>query len=511
MQEKIIIADFGSQYTQLIARKVRELGVYAEIVPYTKLTPDFIDKENPAGIILSGGPASVIREGSPSIDPTVFKKAKRAPILGICYGMQLMNKLCGGEVGPSIKREYGRQKVEVKKKGNLLKGFKSKTEVWMSHGDVIRKPAKGFAVLANSDNHIASIENQSSKLFGVQFHPEVHHTREGKTVLKNFLGICGCKADWTMKAYIEQKTREIRDQVQDSRVIVAVSGGVDSSVAATLVSKAIGDNLICIFIDNGFLRKNEASEVMKFLKPRLSNLEHVDASTEFILNLKGITDPEKKRKIIGALFIEVLERKAREYRVSHLVQGTIYPDVIESVSAFGSPTSKIKSHHNVGGLPENMNVTIVEPLKYLFKDEVRVLGRELNLPKEILSRHPFPGPGLSVRCPGEISEDKLRIIREADAIFIDELRKNKLYDKIWQAYAAILPIKTTGVMGDERTYEYIALLRAVNSVDGMTANASNISNKILTRISDRIINQVKGVNRVVYDVSSKPPATIELE
>jgi len=511
MADKILIADFGSQYTQLIARKIRELKVYSEIIPYNKLNLKYVASENPRGIILSGGPDSVNNENSPEIDASIFKKESRKgiPMLGVCYGMQLMNKLCGGSVDSAKKREYGHKRIILERESRLFSGLEKKLDVWMSHGDVLGQVAEGFDVVAMTDRHIAAFENPASLLYGVQFHPEVHHTKNGKKIIDNFLEICGCSRNWTMASYLQESLSKLKGEIGDKKVIGAVSGGVDSSVAASLVSRAIGDNLYCIFVNNGLLRKNENGEVMRNLS-HLPNLSYADASHKFLSKLKGVKDPEKKRKIIGRAFIEVFEKEAKKIGADFLLQGTLYPDVIESVSAFG-PSAKIKSHHNVGGLPERLNVKLIEPLRYLFKDEVRGLGRELGISEELLNRHPFPGPGLAIRCPGCITKEKLSILREADAVYIRELRKSGLYGKIWQAYAAILPVKTVGVMGDERTYDHIISLRAVNSVDGMTASPFEFPRGFLPRVSSKIINEVKGVNRVMYDCSSKPPATIELE
>lgn len=511
-REKILIIDFGSQYNQLIARKVRELNVFCEIVP-----PDFkvdaIDPDEIKGIIFSGGPASVYAKNAPTCDERVFDLG--IPVLGICYGMQLMSKLLGGHVERSHFREYGRAQLTVTNPRHLFKGIPKKSTSWMSHGDKVRRMPKGFVRIALSKNtHIAAFANFDRQLYGVQFHPEVAHTEYGKTIIKNFVkDVCRCRGDWSMKSFIKETVDDIRRTAGKDRVILGLSGGVDSSVAAVLINKAIGQRLVCIFVDNGLLRKDEAKLVREvFQKHYKMNLHCIDASKEFLRELSGVTDPEKKRKIIGRTFIKVFDREAKKIgSVRFLAQGTLYPDLIESRSAFGGPSATIKTHHNVGGLPEKMNLKLIEPLKYLFKDEVRAVGRELNMPKEVLGRHPFPGPGLAVRILGDVTKERCDILREVDVRFIDTLHKESLYDEIWQAFAVLLPIKSVGVMGDERTYENVVAIRAVTSVDGMTADWARIPYDVLGKISNRIINEVKGVNRVAYDISSKPPSTIEWE
>lgn len=511
-REKILIIDFGSQYNQLIARKVREGNVYCEILPPN--TPiSAMSRPEIKGIILSGGPASVYAHGAPSCDPAILRLGK--PVLGICYGMQLMSKLLGGVVEHAHSREYGRAALTITNPGALFKGIPKKSVTWMSHGDKVKRMPEGFKRLALSRNtSIAAFANLKKKFFGVQFHPEVAHTEYGKVMIKNFVrDICGTKADWSMKSFVEETVTDIRRTAGRNRVVLGLSGGVDSSVAAVLINKAIGKRLVCIFVDNGLLRKNEAMVVREVFQRHFKiNLRCIDASKEFLVNLNGITDPEKKRKTIGRTFIKVFEREAHKIgKVEFLAQGTLYPDLIESRSAFGGPSATIKTHHNVGGLPEKMRLKLIEPLKYLFKDEVRRVGRELKMPPEILGRHPFPGPGLAIRILGDVTKNRCDILREVDDRFIQTLHKEKLYDKIWQAFAVLLPIKSVGVMGDERTYENVVAIRAVTSVDGMTADWAKIPYDVLGKISNRIINEVKGVNRVVYDISSKPPSTIEWE
>ncbi|MDF1544895.1 MAG: glutamine-hydrolyzing GMP synthase [bacterium] len=508
--EIIIILDFGSQYTQLIARRVREAKVYCEIIPYNGSLDKFSDKEI-KGYILSGGPSSLSDPDSPRLDASFFESDK--PILGICYGMQLIAEQFGGELVKSEMREYGRAALEIGSKNPLFDGIPSKSRVWMSHGDSIVKLPSDFSINASTESlKVAAISNSERKIYGLQFHPEVHHTDEGKNILSNFLfDICGATGDWTTAAFIEDSVEKIREQVADGKVVLGISGGVDSTVAAMLLSKAIGDKLHAVFVDNGLLRKNEFESVCEMLGTLDLNLHTVDASELFLGRLAGVIDPEKKRKIIGNTFIDVFEKKADEIGgIDFLGQGTLYPDVIESVS-FKGPSVTIKSHHNVGGLKDKMKLKLVEPLRELFKDEVRSLGRSLGLPDRFIGRHPFPGPGLAVRILGDITAESLRVLREADAIFIDELYGNNIYDDIWQAFVVLLPIKAVGVMGDERTYENVIALRAVTSVDGMTADWARIDPDILGKISDRIIRQVEGVNRVTYDISSKPPATIEWE
>jgi len=513
MAEPVLILDFGSQYTQLIARRVREERVYCEIHPCT-LPLEEIRAMAPPAIILSGGPASVFAEGAPTVDPAIFELG--VPLLGICYGMQLTTHLLGGKVIKANEREYGHARIDVGRPEGLLHGFHpgEKVDVWMSHGDRVESLPSGFEVLARSGNSpYAAVGDVARRIFGVQFHPEVAHTPRGAEMLRAFLfDVAGVVADWTPGSFVEQTVEAIRRQVGESHAICGLSGGVDSSVAAMLVHKAIGDRLTCIFVDNGLLRKNEAEGVVKMFRDHFHlRLVHVDASEEFLSQLAGVTDPETKRKIIGRVFIDVFQREAEKIEgAKFLVQGTLYPDVIESVSHKG-PSATIKSHHNVGGLPDTLHLELVEPLRLLFKDEVREVGRAMAMPEEVLMRHPFPGPGLAIRCPGAIEKEKLDILREADAIFIEELKAQGLYGKIWQAFCAILPVRTVGVMGDERTYDYVIAIRAVDSVDGMTADWSRIPYDVLARISNRIINEVRGCNRVCYDISSKPPGTIEWE
>jgi GMP synthase (glutamine-hydrolysing) len=511
--EKVIILDFGSQYTQLIARRIREQKVYCEIYPYT-LSVEAIKGNSTKGIVLSGGPASVYDKGAPQIDAELFRLG--IPVLGICYGMQLMTSLLGGTVAPSKEREYGKAELKINEAYQIFAGLdKGQTyRVWMSHGDRVEKLPPGFMVFAWSPNSpIAAMGDLKRGLVGLQFHPEVAHTEIGGAILSNFLfHICRCRGDWDMRSFVESSVTRIEEEVGREQVICALSGGVDSTVAAALVHKAIGERLACIFVDNGLLRKGEAEEVLSILRDSFHwDLHFVDASKEFLSRLKGIEDPEQKRKVIGELFITVFEREAKKLgSVGHLVQGTLYPDVIESVS-FKGPSATIKSHHNVGGLPERMHLKLIEPLRELFKDEVRRVGEELGLPDRIVYRQPFPGPGLAVRVIGEVTEERLRVLREADAIIQDEIVKAGLYRDIWQSFAVLLPIRTVGVMGDERTYEHVIALRAVSSLDGMTADWVRLPYELLGLIANRVINEVQGVNRVVYDISSKPPSTIEWE
>ncbi len=510
--ETILILDFGSQYTQLIARKIREFNVYSEIHRFDFLI-DEIKKLNPAGIIFSGGPMSVYDEGAPSIDETIFEL--NVPILGICYGLQLISKHFNGKVEPAKNREYGKAELEIlDAKSPLFKGVRNGSVVWMSHGDYVTKLPEGFSVIALTENSpVAAIGNDERKIYGVQFHPEVAHTEEGGKILLNFLvNVCNVSRSWTAQNFIASKIKEIRETVGDGKILLALSGGVDSSVAAVLLHKAIGDNLICVHVDNGLMRKNESAKIVRIFKENFNlHIVHVDAADVFLEKLKGVEDPEKKRKIIGETFIEVFEREARKFgEVEYFAQGTLYPDVIESVPVKGASVT-IKTHHNVGGLPEKMNLKLIEPFRELFKDEVRAIGRELGLPEKFIRRHPFPGPGLAVRILGEITSERLQILREADKIYIDELHAAGIYDEIWQAFAVLLPVKTVGVMGDARTYENVIALRAVISVDGMTADWYRFPYEVLESVSNKIIRNVKGVNRVVYDVSSKPPATIEWE
>ncbi len=509
MRETVLVLDFGSQYTQLIARRVRELGVYSEIKPFSEPL-ERIEGMRPRAIILSGGPASVWDEGSPSLNLGIF--SLEIPILGICYGMQIMAHLLGGRVERSTKREFGPAEIEVTDGLDIFSNIPQKTRVWMSHGDRVLELPKGFVSIAKSENSpVAAMKDRQGRIFGTQFHPEVVHTEAGREIISNFLfRVAKCRGAWTPKSFVETAIKEIREKVGGSHVICALSGGVDSAVAALIVQRAIWDRLHCIFVDTGLLRLNEAKEVVETFKDFGLNLIHIDAGKRFLDKLRGVEDPEKKRKIIGEEFIRVFEDESRVIKAEFLVQGTLYPDVIESVSVRG-PSAKIKSHHNVGGLPEKMNLKLIEPLRELFKDEVRAVGRELGLSSETLERHPFPGPGLAIRVIGEITEEKLERLRLADSIFIEEIKKAGIYNDIWQAFCVILPVKTVGVMGDERTYENVIALRAVTSLDGMTANWARIPYGILERVSTRIINEVKGINRVVYDISTKPPSTIEWE
>ncbi len=505
----IIVLNFGSQYVQLIARRVRELGVFSEIVPYY-ITPDEIRKKEPVGIIFSGGPASVYEEDAPKPDPLIYELG--IPVLGICYGLQVMTFQLGGRVERSKTQEYGRAKLKIVKECELFEGLPESFDVWMSHADKVIDVPERFETFAVSENSPhAVIGNKNKKLYGIQFHPEVTHTQYGKEILANFIfKICKGQKNWEMGNFIEEKVKEIREKVKDKKVISAVSGGVDSTVASVLVHKAVGDNLRCIFVDNGLLRKNERESIEKLLKSMGLPLKVVYASKIFLERLKGVEDPEEKRKIIGNTFIEVFEKEAEKIEnAEFLLQGTLYPDVIESAHVEGA--SKIKTHHNVGGLPEKMNLKLIEPFRELFKDEVREIGKLLNIPDEILYRHPFPGPGLAIRIIGEVREEDLKILREADYIFTEELKKKGLYRNIWQAFAVLLPVKSVGVMGDVRTYERVIALRAVESVDGMTADWYRLPYNFLDRVMRRIINEVEGVNRVVYDISSKPPSTIEWE
>jgi GMP synthase (glutamine-hydrolysing) len=508
----ILILDFGSQYAQLIARCIREEKVYCEIYPGNKSLSSFSEIKDLKGVILSGSYGSVYSKDAPCPDSKVWEL--NVPILGICYGMQLIAEHLGGKVTPSKHREFGVASVNVECGCSLFKGLKSKETLWMSHGDKLSKMPKGFKITAKSENSpYAAIENISKNIYGVQFHPEVKHSINGKKILKNFIfNICGSKRDWTMKFYIVDEIKRIRQQVGDSKVLCALSGGVDSSVAAVILHKAIGKELVCVYVDHGLQKLGETERVKKvFGKTFGKNLIIVDAKKTFLSKLKGATDPEEKRKIIGHTFIEIFDKEAKKLKgIDYLLQGTIYPDVIESVSIKGSK-APIKSHHNVGGLPEKMKMKLVEPLKFLFKDEVRVLGRELGIPEEIINRQPFPGPGLAVRTLGEVTEEKLNILKAADDIVTQEIIKAGLYEKIWQSFAVILPVKTVGVMGDARTYEYVIAIRAVNSDDAMTADWVKLPYDLLRSISSRIINEVKGANRVVYDISNKPPATIEWE
>jgi GMP synthase (glutamine-hydrolysing) len=513
--DRILIIDFGSQVTQLIARRFRELNVYCEIHPYQNVTDAFLDKFAPKAVIFSGGPDSVTREGSPRAPESVFDIG--CPILGICYGQQMMMHQLGGCVDSGQgTAEFGRAYVTPKNKLNILDGWfaNGEEQVWMSHGDHVSEIAPGFEVYGTSPNAPYAITADVSRNFyAVQFHPEVHHTPNGVRLYENFIKLAGFKGDWTMGAYREQAIAKIREQVGNKKVICGLSGGVDSSVAAVLIHEAIGDQLTCVFVDHGLLRQGEAEEVVSMFRDNYNiPLIHANESDLFLGELDGQSDPETKRKIIGRLFIDVFQKFANQIEgAEFLAQGTLYPDVIESVSFSGGPSVTIKSHHNVGGLPETMGLKLVEPLRELFKDEVRALGRELGLPDSFIGRHPFPGPGLAIRCPGEITREKLEILRKADAVYIDQIRKHGLYDEIWQAFVAILPVRTVGVMGDGRTYDYACALRAVTSVDGMTADYYPFSHVFLGETATRIINEVKGINRVTYDVTSKPPGTIEWE
>ena len=510
-KQKILILDFGSQYTQLIARRIRESKIYSEIHPHN-YPLEKIKEELPTGIILSGGPMSVNDEGAPNISKEIFELG--IPILGICYGLQLMSKHLSGKVEPAEDREYGKAHLEIIDDDLLLMGVKDGSVIWMSHGDYVTKLPDGFHLTAKTDNSpMCAISNPAKKIYGIQFHPEVTHTEFGKTILNNFLfEICGCSPDWTSESFITTTIDEVKKKVGGKKVICALSGGVDSSVAAVLMHKAVGYQLVCIHVDHGMMRKNESAGIIKMFKENYNmRVDHVDASELFLSKLKGVTEPEKKRKIIGNTFIEIFENEAKKFSdAEFLVQGTLYPDVIESVSVKGSSVT-IKTHHNVGGLPDRMNLKLIEPFRELFKDEVRAIGRELGLPEIFIKRHPFPGPGLAVRVLGEITKERLEVLREADDIFINELHSAKIYDNIWQAFVVLLPVQSVGVMGDARTYENVVALRAVTSTDGMTADWYRFQPEFLEAVSNKIIRSVRGVNRVVYDISSKPPATIEWE
>jgi GMP synthase (glutamine-hydrolysing) len=513
--ERILVLDFGSQYSQLIARRVRELGVYSELHPFS-ISVETIKALRPQGIILSGSPHSTYEAGAPIPSPEIFQLG--IPILGICYGLQVIAYQLGGEVDKAARREYGHAELFIDDPSDLFGGVcengAASTTVWMSHGDHLTKMPNGFTSIAHTDNSpISAIKNAEKKIFGIQFHPEVAHTPKGKAILRNFLyKICGCKGGWNATSFIARAVADIRSRVGEGKVICALSGGVDSSVAAALLHKAIGEQLICIHINNGLMRKGESESVVRAFRDTFRiNLDYVDASDRFLSALAGVSDPEEKRKIIGKLFIDVFEEEASKIgKVDYLAQGTLYPDVIESTS-FKGPSVTIKTHHNVGGLPEKMKLKLIEPFRELFKDEVRAVGLELGLPEELIWRHPFPGPGLAVRVLGEVTKERLDLLREADAIFVEEIRKAGIYRDIWQGFVVLLPVQSVGVMGDGRTYEYTCALRCVTSVDGMTADWYRMPYEVMARISSRITNEVRGINRVVYDISSKPPATIEWE
>jgi GMP synthase (glutamine-hydrolysing) len=507
----VLVLDFGSQYTQLIARKIRELGIFSEIVPYD-ISLARVKKKAPGAIVLSGSPQSVYEDGSPHISADIFRLG--VPVLGICYGLQLMAHLLGGKVAPSARREYGFALLEVARRGGLLRGVRNSSQVWMSHGDKVGSLPPGFiasGVTANCET--AVVENKTEALYGVQFHPEVIHTKQGKRILSNFLfDLSGLQRDWTMESFIENKVKEIHRQVGAGKVVCGLSGGVDSLVTSLLVHRAVKDNLHCIFINNGLLRKGQYHELMTSFRKKFSlDVTGVDASEVFLKRLERVTSPERKRKIIGAVFIEIFEREAKKLGdVKFLAQGTIYPDVIESNPVKG-PSSSIKSHHNVGGLPKGLKFKLVEPLRELFKDEVRALGKELGVDPEFICQHPFPGPGLAVRIVGEVTDERLRIVREADAILLEEIRNERLYTLLWQAFAILLPVRSVGVMGDRRTYQRVVVIRLVQSVDGMTADWFPAESRLLSHISNRIVNEIDGINRVLYDITSKPPGTIEWE
>jgi GMP synthase (glutamine-hydrolysing) len=511
-REAIIVLDFGSQYNMLIARRVREAQVYCELLPHD--TPwEKIAPLNPKGFILSGGPASVYEENAPLAPAYVYEK--HLPVLGICYGMQVITKQLGGEVTPGAKREYGHAIMHISQQDSpLFAGLPESTPVWMSHGDKIEETPPGFKALAYTENSPNAVIGDKNNIYGLQFHPEVAHTQEGKTILKNFIyKVCGCKGNWTMGSFVNESIERIKEQVGKGKVINALSGGVDSSVVATLIHRAIGDQLTCIFVNNGLLRREEADRTLKVFQHNLGmNIIYVEATDRFLNRLKGVIDPEEKRKIIGEEFIRVFEDEAKKIgKVDFLAQGTLYPDVIESVSSVSNVSAKIKSHHNVGGLPAQMTLKLLEPLRFLFKDEVRLVGKELGLPEEMVWRQPFPGPGLAIRCIGEVTKDKLEILRSADFILMNEVKKANLYRQLWQSFCVLTDVRSVGVMGDFRTYGYLAAIRAVNSEDAMTADWARLPYDLLARVSNRIVNEVPGINRVVYDITSKPPSTIEWE
>ncbi len=510
--ETVVILDFGSQYTQLIARRVREHQVFSVILPYNT-TLEKIRSYHPQGLIFSGGPANVYQKKAPFPPEGIFDLG--VPLLGICYGIQLIAHCSQGQVKKTDLREFGHAKLLIDQDEDLFQGFPPETNCWMSHGDEVTRLPEGFERLAHtSSSSVAALRNVERKIYGVQFHPEVVHTPLGKQLFKNFLfSICGLEGNWTARSFIRESIERIREEVGKDRVVLGLSGGVDSSVAAVLIHQAIGNQLTCIFVDNGLLRLEEFEKVQDAFKKHVGlNLRCVNAEKLFLKGLRGVTDPERKRKIIGRIFVEIFQREARKIgKIKYLAQGTLYPDVIESVSVHGGPTSTIKSHHNVGGLPKKMHLKLLEPLRMLFKDEVRAVGAELNISPDILQRQPFPGPGLAVRILGAVTKDRLDLLRKADWIVVDEIKKAGFYTKLWQSFAVLLPVKSVGVMGDERTYEHVAAVRAVHSLDGMTADWAHLPPELLSRISNRIINEVRGINRVCYDISSKPPSTIEWE